>query len=391
MGNKKAKRIIIFVIILLVFLAICMFVLTLLLQEKEREETVNIDIVTTVVPKTIQEIIEAHGSIYIREEIRKIYVEFSKDLYGDNGENNKGYFENIINDLIGLEELSQRTFSLIDEEKCINIQVKYDTKEKKHIIIYNNMENFYETINPGNYTKVDKVKIIEKVELSPAASELYNLVNGGMFFKAINNTVGEGIDLGNGFTSYKDDSILIKMSNFRVKTIIFTEKYETDIFHGIRVGEDLETLKNKYKGLSSTSDKYGYVMYRTKDVYVFFYEDQIVIYGYSYFYNEMFEDYLEEYIDTKDLKTFIERVIKKWNNYEICEYDFDTQSAHITYPSRGVEINITNNDPLGITLYKNYYFTSRTKALIKAEKISLNDTEDYIEITERKRRENFER
>lgn len=393
---KKNKMIIFFILILLVALTISLYILIMLIDEVIPEErtgviTSNIVAVSPVKEKTVRSIVEDSGSTYIKRDRKKIYVNFEKDLYEEDGQSNEEYFENIVEEFKELEEFKEEPFSLIDEEKYVNIRVKYNVDTKEHTIVYNDMEDFFEKSNPENYCKVDNVDIIEKIELVPAASELSKLVNKKMFFNAIKNTIGEGTDLGNGFTSYKDNSILLNITNNKVKTIIFTDKYETEIFHGVKVGIDFEQLEKRFKGKASVSDKYGYAMYRTKDVYAFFYEDKIVIYGYSYYYHDEFEDALEDYINTRDLGALVDKVTRSWGNYEICEYDIESQYAHITYPSRGIEINIINNDPLGITLYNNYYFTNRTKILVKNGMISLNAEEDFIEATERKRIENFER
>ena len=398
-NTKKNKIIIAFILILLIVLTILLCILTIFLKEDEPIETSisndvvenTIDVVTTVKEKTIVSILEDSDSTYISQKNKRINVNFGKDLYDEEGNNNKEYFENIINELKELEQLKETTFYLKDEDKYVDIKVEYDTETKEHTIIYNDNENFFEETIPENYSKVDYVDIMEKIELVPAAKELSSIVNKKMFFNAIKNSIGEGTDLGNGFMSYKDDSILINTMNNKVKTIIFTDKYQTDVFHGIKVGTDFEKLVDRYEGRSSVNNKYGYTMCRTGDVYVFFYKDKIVIYDYSYYYHDEFEDALEKYVNTRDLAEFVDAVRRNWGNYEICEYDIDAQYAHITYPSKGVEINITNNDPLGIKLYNNYYFTNRTKVLVKNGIISLNAEEDFIEVTERKRIENFER
>lgn len=390
MNNKKRNnRIIILILILIFFLLMSIFILINSLDLKEEPVETEVEIIGKK-EKTVQEIVEEHDAVFFKDEGMKVYIEAKVDLVSENGESNEDYFESMIKDLSEVKKFNTRSFFVVDERKNINIYAQYDSTLEQHVIIYNNKENFFEETDLKNYSKIEKVKIIDKIELSPAAQELFNLINGGMFFKNVKNTVGEGVDLGNGFSSYKDGSILMKTFNSRVKTIIFTDKFEGDVFHGVKVGKSLEEIKEKYKGEFSSNSKYGYVMYRTKDVYVFFYEHQIVIYGYSYFYNEYFEDYLEEYVNNKNLEKFVTSVLNNWNNYEICEYDFDAQYAHITYPSRGVEINITNNNPIGITLYNNYYLTNRSKSLIKDEKITLNGESDYIELTERKRIENTE-
>ena len=65
--------------------------------------------------------------------------------------------------------------------------------------------------------------------------------------------------------------------------------------------------------------------------------------------------------------------------YDYLEYDKDTQSAKILYSTRGIDINIKNNDPRGITFYNNYYLTDYTKSLIKTGVVSFEPDKDLIE------------
>ena len=73
-------------------------------------------------------------------------------------------------------------------------------------------------------------------------------------------------------------------------------------------------------------------------------------------------------------------------SYDVLEYDKDIKKATMIFPTRGIEIKIEDNNPKGITLYSNYYFTDMTKEMVKNGKISYS-TDDLVEKYEIQRRE----
>lgn len=386
----KSKKTLILIFILILIILVLVTIVSILnikkIQNNENDISNDVEVISKEEVTTIEEVIEKHGSTLVEENNYIIYTQFKKDLFDENGKSNEEYFENIVEDLATIDKLQEKTFILKDEEKLIHIFAEYNFQLKKHDIIYNHTEDFFENPNSINYAKVDKVDIIENVSLTTESTELDDLIDEGLFLKSIKETKGDGTKLENGYISYDDGSILIKRQGSRVRSIIYTEKYKEEVFSGIKVGTDLKEIEEKVKESYSGSIKEGYIMCRTKDVYVFFYEDQIVVYGYFYYQDQEFENVLENYLENRDLQTFVETVIRKWGKYDICEYDFESQSAHIAYPSRGIEINIKNNDPLGITFYNNYYFSDKIKEFIKAGKVSLNDKVDLLEYTEKNRR-----
>ena len=98
-----------------------------------------------------------------------------------------------------------------------------------------------------------------------------------------------------------------------------------------------------------------------------------------------FEEKLETYLQDKDLKTFARGLAITMDNYYEYKFNEEEQSLYISYPGRGIEIDIKNNDPKGITLYNNYYLTERTKSFLKQGIISINPDEDYIDKIEKER------
>ena len=132
----------------------------------------------------------------------------------------------------------------------------------------------------------------------------------------------------------------------------------------------------------------GYLGYRQLDYYLFFYNDEVSIYTYSYKKNTKFEELLQEYLKTKDLGKFVKLLSKKWMAYDYLEYDEEKQNARIMYSTRGVDINIENNEPKGITFYSNYYLTDYITSLVKTGVVSFEPDEDLVQKYEFERRNN---
>ena len=91
---------------------------------------------------------------------------------------------------------------------------------------------------------------------------------------------------------------------------------------------------------------------------------------------------------TKDLDTFITRLVNKWKVYDYYEYDPNTKDAYVLFSTRGIEIDIKDNDSKGIKLYSNYYFSDKTKEYVKAGLVTLEKNTDLVDKIEKQRRNN---
>ncbi len=388
--NNKKKLTIVFIIIFIILILLYLFLKNEVdkLEEKQSINENSIEVISKEKENTLDGVIKKYKGEYISEKSNRIFLNFAKDLYDENGNSNEEYFEKMIEDIIKLKEFENSDFHLIDEDKKITIDV-FNTNKDKPEILYNKTEDFYSQSNGENYAIIDKIEIMEIKPITIISKELRKLIDGNMFFRFIKDELGEGIELKNGYTSFKDGEILLKILNSKVRNIVFTKKYPSEIINNIKVGTNLEKVKEVCKDASKENNTEKYILYRTADVYIFFYEDEVSAYGYSYFENTLFEEYLEQYLEDKNLDEFVTKVLKKWTNYDKNEYDPDKQNAHITFPSRGVEIKIDNNNSYGITLYNNYFFTEKSKEFVKSGKIQINAEEDLLELMEINRRNNL--
>lgn len=380
MKKTKIKHIIIYLLIILVIL---IFALIMAVQKNNEQIEEIVDPEIIIEPTTIQEVLEKYDSEYIKREKNKIYVKFGKDLYDEEGNSNQEYFYKIMEEL---KPYFEENFTLIDEEKNIKIYVYLDSKKS----IINDKENFYEEIDGKDYSGVDKVEIVDKTTMYIESPELGDLVLDGMFMTGeAGETLGEEdpVEREDGYKSYQNGNILIDSYEFskRARNVIFSNEYKTGILPDVTTQDSLQTILEKYPEPAFGSIKEGYLGYRTKDIYIFFYDDEISVYGYSYTENTKMEEYIEEYLETRDLNLFKKRMVVTFENFHEYTYDAENQNLYISYPSIGLEINIQGNDPTGITLYQNYRFTDKTKKLVKDGLVKLESNVDFLEKIEKER------
>ena len=392
MKKNEIKLAIILIFIILLFLLL--FIFYTLLQTLEAEENKDIyvdegDEILETVEETendkIKKIIEKYGSKYIKREGVSIYVEFAKDLYDEKGSSNRNYFENIINELIPF--LEKNSFYILDDEKEIFIFVKYEAETNEYKIIINDIEDFYNNTEGKKYVLVEESEIVPKSKVKFQDQNIITLSFNDFTFNSIKDELGEGIELDDGYKSYLDGAIKLRtVLTGGVRNIVFNSKYEGNITPEITTKTNLKEIKEIYPDNAFGSLSEDYLGYRQQDYYVFFYDNEISLYPYSYKNNKTFESILEDYIETRNLEFFVKNLRSRWLAYDYLEYDLENKTADILYSTRGIHIKIDNNNPKGIKLYSNYYFTDYTKSLVKKGIIDFEPNVDLVEKTELERR-----
>ena len=118
-GQKKLVILgIIIAILLLIFLLIWFYIQYL----KMKDEVDSQVAASSVIPETTTSDIFNDNNVKVyREEGNKIYVDFEKDLFEEDGSSNQEYFEKVIDELNELKPRSD--YYLVDEEREISIHV----------------------------------------------------------------------------------------------------------------------------------------------------------------------------------------------------------------------------------------------------------------------------
>lgn len=393
-AKQKRPNFIILIIVGLLFLLLILILtlLTILQNSEGSTQTGNITVDTNTVvtsgkAKTVKEVIESYGSEYIDREksvFTKIYVKFQHDLFDENGKSKKQYFYDMIEDIVKIEKDS---FYLIDNDKKIEIYVAYDKDKETYNIKINNIEDYYDNTDGEIYVSLNEAEIGKRGSFSLKNNLIQNIAGNNMYYARTELASEDRVDLGNGYYSYQDGEIIARLQSGRALNVLFTEKYENTIGLNTYVDTPLEDVYEKYSDNAFGSVRDGYLGYRLSNSYIFLYEDEVSVYGYQYSANTYFDTYLKDYCETGDLEKLYKDFTTEWTNYFEKEYNPETQSVRITFPTRGIEIDIEGNDSKGIKIYNNYYLTDTVKELIKSHKITLVSNKDLIHITEQARRE----
>ena len=393
-SEYKSVIILIFIILLFILFFIC-YTLLETIEDQSEDTYTNINEQNILTEETVEgseedkikNILKKYESIYLRKEGPSIYVDFARDLFEKNGNSNRNYFQKIIDELIPFFETE--SFYLIDNNQQIYIFIKYEEKTKEHKIIINEIENFYDNIDGKDYALVEESEIVPRSKFVIQDSYLFSLSVNSFYFDAIKETIGEGIDLENGYTSYLDGTMKLRtVPTGGVRNIVFSKKYDGMITSKISANEELKKIKEIEPDNAFGSLSEGYLGYREDNFYVFFYENETSFYPYSYQNNKTFESILKDYIEDRNLEYFVKNLKSRWLAYDHFEYDLENNSADILYSTRGVHIKINNNNSRGITLYSNYYFTDYTESLVKKGIIDFEPGVDLVEKTDLERRKN---
>ncbi len=388
--KKNRIRQKILLIFLILFFCLLFLMITLLKTVENTQTNPELSTNTENVEEkkiTKKDIIEKYESKYITEGVDYIQVVLSKGLFNEDGSSNQSYIEKLMTDLMPF--YTPKDYYIVDEEKEIEVYARYNEEKDGYEFVINKIEDFYNQVEGDDYVKVDTTTIAHGNLFATDNYLLNKLQSYNFYFSEIAENLDEGEKLDNGYTSYQNGEILIKNApTGAVKNMILTEKYDEKITTKIHSKMTLGEIAEAEPVYGFGSLEKGYLGYRHRAYYMFFYNDEISIYTYSYEKNRTFEELLEMYLESKDLEMFVKRLSKKFMAYDYMEYDKDTQSAKIQYSTRGVDINIKNNDPKGITFYNNYYLTDYVKKLIKTGVVSFEPDKDLVELVEIKRRNN---
>ena len=395
---KKNSKFIILVIIILLF--ILLLVLSIFINTIEKNQyldlsnntTVNISTLdkNTEHRKNIQEIIEAAGSTFISEDrsvIIKAEVEFKYKLFDKEGKDKKAYFYNIINQV---EEIEKQTFRLTDNKNNIEVYAVYDPKTQKYRVYINGVENYYNIVDGDVYNELSNGKEFEYSDMV-IDNELIKKIGSNSSIYQNTELVTENKEkLENGYTSFYDGKILAKLQDGKALNIIFKPGYDKKFtLQGIYVGTPLSEIQKKYSKNSFGSIREGYLGYITEYAYIFFYDNEVSVYPYTKKSNEYFDEYIKNYCISGNLNSLVENFTSQWNSYFENESDIENGSFKVSFPVRGIKIDIENNDSTGITLYNNYNLCQDIKDLIIAKKITYKGNKDLVNETEKIRHESM--
>ena len=385
-GTKKLIIIIIcFIFILLLLMTIAKYIDNKTFESKvKNREYEGIDDF-----KTVREVVVYMGCNYISEKnskdkdyIENIYLEFNKNLYEEE-ESNQQFFENI--SIYIAKVLNYSNFVMIDQSKNITIEVICDreNQEVTEMIVNGNSNYFDEQDSKLQLKKYEEEK---EIEVTINSDMLNNLIQEDWSGKTTNfgtkDSVFEKYDI------YFNEGIEVRKIGKKIFNIIFTQKYNDEIVNHIKVGDNFDDIKTSLGNPNFETE--NIVGYKTKDMYIFFEEDEISIYRNDKEVSEDFTNFLNMGLNMASIKMTASNLTDIWSDYD--DYKIEEDEISLVYSLKGVKLEYNLSDKKGITLYKNYVGNILENKKIKdikqdeiPENVNINSEEDLVFIKEQER------
>ena len=336
--SKKTKLIIIVVLIFIIILCI-------LLGIKNSKVPENLDEVSSL--QEMVEYCECRFISYKESEedgfFLDIYLEFKYSPYEEE-QSKQSYYDVVISGIANY--MQYQNFRLIDESKGLTIGV-----ECYNGAIYTKTINGLEESDYFNKLLSEQNKN-EQINLK----EIDVTLNYELSLLLQNNWNTRNVSFGTKTSTFRNYDIYFE-SGYRVRSIyntlfnlVFTDKYQNSVINDIRVGDSLDSIKEK---LGDNYIQNGSILeYITKDMYICFSETEISIYPKITYDYTSFEELLETYNDKKDFLTFMNRLTDIWPDYSY--YVYNESYCEIWYPLKGVKISNSNSSQNGIQIYQEY-------------------------------------
>lgn len=343
--KKRNKIIVITTISILVFLIVGRL-LYMYFQDQNKEITSVNDF------NNIKELVEFNDCKYINMESSKeegykedIYIEFSKDPIDENGNTNEILYDNLTSQIAG--KLIGTNFRIIDESRSIIIRIQFEENAVSLYTINNDSQYFEHLKTKYQVTKYTEDK---QTPIQISSNVLNAIANNN--WSTTNLNLGSIDSVYNNYNIYFDEGYKIKNIYSNVYNIIFTKKYQYEVFPGIKVGMTNEQIKEVLGNETFYEAESNVIGYKNEEFYVFFSDGEISIYRNDNDYDTTeFYKILTDYNNTGDYNTFISKLTELWPDYDA--FTKTSDRIMLKYTLKGIVVNFNSISNNGITIYKN--------------------------------------
>lgn len=244
-------------------------------------------------------------------------------------------------------------------------------KDSVNSVVNPNSKISISTSSDNDKTKSDIAKennsVIEPTPMAINAMSLKMLVNNSWDRIKSNLTDGYVID-GNGQYIYEEGYTLY-CDGIRVQNIVFNKNYKEKIVGEIKIGTTQKDLKASL-GMPSFQDKsIGMVGYKTKDLYVFFYDNEISVYPNKSLNNKTFESKLLTYYYGNyngDRTNFVLEIKREFPDFTAIQQG---ENVILRSINRQIEIILDENKQTEIIIYNGYKAGSAMNNMIEENNI----------------------
>lgn len=352
--KKHKKPIIIIVSVLLLFLIT--IILIKIDQDKKHkkyieEETTRVKQYTALTDfKSIEEVALYLDCEFEKKEVSKkenidfdIYMKLPVNV---TEKSRKTFTEKLMQ--YSAYVLKYKNFVIIDKSHNVNITVVCKEKEQEIETYYiNDKENYY--VLQENEENIENYETLNNdTQFNITSNELQQIIT--LDWHAYGSQIGTPESTFKGYDIYYDEGFQIKKIDGKVFNIVFTDKYEGNVINNLKVSSSLEEIKNE---LGKPQFESGNLIgYKSKDIYVFFYNNQISIYRIDSYDSDKFAELVEKYKDNTDTNAFVDEVKSIWTDYDI--FDYKTNYLKVQYTLKGICIKYDSTEKQGIVIYNNY-------------------------------------
>jgi len=183
-----------------------------------------------------------------------------------------------------------------------------------------------------------------------------------------------------------NDGYTMYCNGMYVYNIVFNTNYQKEILGHIKIGTDFDTIEAKLG--TPTFRRDDCIGYKTREVYIFFYDDEISIYPNREFSNVALEKKIGYYADaiSEEGRTrFLLDIKNEYNDFTV-EASQDEDVMILKSITRQIVLKLDSLDGIEVELYNGYSVASdKTKEYIE-ETIYEQKEEDLIDVFEIERK-----
>lgn len=374
--NKDTKKLILVSLILIVIIILLSCVEKILENKNDSINSQNI-----IEYSSIEEILEKYGCTYIKETKSKkdnfyldIYMKFKYDTFEKN-ESQERHYDNVIRVLAAF---LNNNFRLIDESRSLEIEAYKGENSYKYII--NGDDDYFANQRSKNTLKNYNEENISTLQIN--SNILLELIKNDWNDSNIN--FGSKDSIFENYDIYFDEGIEVREISKKVYNIIFNNKCDLDIVNNIKPGTAISEIISKLGNPTFGTKEERLIGYKAKEFYIFFSENEISIYRNEKVDMTKFENLVKKYANNEiELKKFMNELTYLWNDYS--KYDYNERFIDISYPLKGVSIQMDYDNSKNIQIYNNYANLEGVKELIEKNKITgkLDQNLVYLEEIDR--------
>lgn len=234
-----------------------------------------------------------------------------------------------------------------------------------------------------NSTKVDDVGKVVEEDILVNALPIINLNNNKwdrLEAKFSNFTLDE-----NGNAVFDKEGYTLFCNGTYVNYAVFNKNFEKDVIGHVKVGENFDSIETKLGEPTFKRDEY--IAYKTREVYVFFYSDEIVVYPNRRISNKKLEELFRDYTERRyfDGRTrFLVEIRERFPDIIITQ-DEEKDIIYLKSLTRQFVAKLDELGNIEVELYIGYKIATDSVQEYVDKNVYTTNEEDLVEIAENER------